>query len=196
MATSAGVQTTTVANFEGAIAFDWAPKGDYIAYVESPQSINSFLGNLIFVDLSDPDAPVFIETEAENVIAFFWSPDGSQVVYFVPAILDGAENSQPVGITEPAISLVLNIADATDGSVRQLTSILPSNNFLNILPFFDQYQRSSTIWSPDGNYLVVSALPTEDGTPGIFIIPSAGSLPPRFLVEGTLAQFKNTNSFG
>jgi TolB protein len=130
---------------------------------------------------------VTINTEAENVIAFFWSPDGEQVVYFVPAIAEDPDTGQAVEGAEPLIFLIMSIADAKDGSVREVTTFLPSTSFLNIIPYFDQYQRSSTIWSPDGNYLVVSALSTEDGTPGIFIVPSSGSLSPRFLVEGTLA---------
>jgi TolB protein len=188
---SNGAVSSIVANIDGPVAFDWSPEGDYIAYIENTRPTGSFLGALTFVDLSDSEEPITIETEAENVIAFYWSPDGDQVAYFVPAILE-----EPAGETgaesvaqgeEPLIFLVLNIADAKDGSVRQVTSFLPSPNFLNILPFFDQYQRSTTIWSPDGNYLAVSARSTEDGTPGIFIVPSSGSLSPRFLVEGTLA---------
>jgi TolB protein len=184
---STGVTSTVVTDLAGPVAFDWAPEGDYIAYVESTRQTGSFLGSLSFVDLSDPDEPVTIDTEADNVIAFFWSPDGEQVAYFVPAVAENPDGSQAVEGEEPLIFLVLYIADAKDGSIREVTHFVPSTSFLNIIPYFDQYQRSSTIWSPDGNYLVVSALSTQDGTPVIIIVPSAGSLSPRFLVEGTLA---------
>jgi TolB protein len=177
---------TVIADINGPVAFDWSPSGDYIAYVENTQSSSGFLGNLTFVDLSDPDFPEVIETEAENVIAFFWSPEGDELAYFVPAIAADESGEAPPD-QEPVVFLILYIANAADGSTRQVASFLPSESFLNILPFFDQYQRSSTIWSPDGNYMVVSALSNTDGTPGIFIVPSAGSLSPRFLTEGTLA---------
>lgn len=184
---STGVTSTVVTDLAGPVAFDWAPEGDYIAYVESNTQTNTFLGPLSFVDFSDPDEPVTITTEAENVIAFFWSPDGEKVAYFVPAIAENSDGSQVTEGEEPLIFLILYIADAKDGSIREVTHFLPSTSFLNIIPYFDQYQRSSTIWSPDGNYLVVSAISTDDGTPVIIIVPSSGSLSPRFLVEGTLA---------
>jgi len=57
--------------------------------------------------------------------------------------------------------------------------------FLNIFPFFDQYQRSATIWSPDSRYLVVSAIANES-TQGLFIVPASGDFEPRFLTEGRL----------
>lgn len=186
---SSGETTPVVTGLSNPVAFDWAPEGDYIAYVESSSLTGSFLGSLSFVDLSDLDDPVTIATESENVIAFFWSPEGEQVAYFVPAIVEDPETGEGQTTEDgtPIIFLIMYIANAKDGSIREVTTFLPSSNFLNIIPFFDQYQRSSTIWSPDGNYLVLSAISTEDGTPGIFIVPSSGSLSPRFLVEGTMA---------
>jgi TolB protein len=183
---SSGEASSLVTDLSGPVAFDWSPNGDKVAYIESIRQTGSFIGTLSFIDVSDPEEPVIMETEAENVIAFFWSPDGEQVAYFVPALLqDPNESGAPD--QEPAVFLMLHLADAKDGSVRQVTSFLPTNSFLNILPYFDQYQRSSTIWSPDGNYMVLSALSTDDSTPGIYIVPSSGSLSPRFLVDGMLA---------
>ncbi len=185
--TPAGGERSTLVELTGPVAFDWAPNGDHIAFIEGSKQTTSFSGNLNFIDISDPEEPVLIETEAENVIAFFWSPAGDQVAFFVPAILSDPANQNVTYTEETVIGLLLKIADAKDGIVRQVTSFLPSDNFLNILPFFDQYQRSSTIWSPDGNHLVLSTISTEDGTPGIYVVPSSGSLSPRFLVEGTFA---------
>jgi len=189
LATPDGIIRAFIADVEGPVAFDWAPQGDFIAYIESTRPANGFWGKLSFADLRNPQNPSIIETDADNVIAFFWSPDGEQVAYFVPAIIADENQEEPASSQsqEPEIFLVMYLANAQDGSTRQITSFLPSEGFLNILPFFDQYQRSMTIWSPDGNYIVVSALADDEGTPGIFVIPSSGSLDPRFLVEGALA---------
>lgn len=186
LAKANGDVQSILADIGGPVAFDWSPKGDHLAYIENTQSTSGFLGNLKFVNLDDPEFPEVIETDAENVIAFFWSPEGDKVVYFVPAIVNQSDD-ESTGNQDPMVFLIMYIANAIDGSTREVTSFLPSDAFLNILPFFDQYQRSATIWSPDGNYLVVSALSNSDGTPGIFVVPSAGSLSPRFLIEGSLA---------
>lgn len=189
LASPDGIIRTFITDVDGPVAFDWAPQGDFMAYIQSTRAVSGFLGKLNFVDLSNPLNPLIIETDADNVIAFFWSPDGEQVAYFVPAILGDSNQDEPVSSQsqDPVIFLVLYTANARDGSTKQITSFLPSEGFLNILPFFDQYQRSATIWSPDGNYIVLSALADDQGTPGIFVVPSSGSLDPRFLVEGALA---------
>jgi len=61
-----------------------------------------------------------------------------------------------------------------------------SEDFLNIMPFFDQYQRSATIWSPDNNNLVISAL-DQDGEQGIYAIEIAENSEARLLASGSLA---------
>jgi hypothetical protein len=62
----------------------------------------------------------------------------------------------------------------------------PNQQLLTILPTFDQYHRSATIWSPDSAYLVLSAM-TQEGAPGIWVVPASGQLPPRFITPGILA---------
>jgi hypothetical protein len=40
--------------------------------------------------------------------------------------------------------------DATTGKTWTIARFPATRGLLTILPFFDQYQRSATIWSPDG----------------------------------------------
>jgi hypothetical protein len=42
-----------------------------------------------------------------------------------------------------------------------------------------------TIWSPDSNYLVVSAVASAEQQ-GLFIVPASGDYDPRFLAEGNV----------
>ena len=64
----------------------------------------------------------------------------------------------------------------------------PEVMLTQIFPHFDQYQRSSTIWSPDGNYLVINAL-TEDEEPGIFVVNADGHFAPRLITEGVIPSW-------
>ena len=54
-----------------------------------------------------------------------------------------------------------------------------------VVPVFDQYQRSHTIWSPDSTHIVVNGV-TADNRPGIFVVSADGETPPRLVALGTL----------
>jgi Tol biopolymer transport system component len=186
LATAGGEVHSVVAEFPGAVAFAWAPQGHKVAYVASRERGQLLPGDLYFLDLADPDHPVQTVTEAEQVAAFFWAPDGERLAYMVPVIYsaEGAEIPNNVPVSE--IYLALYVTDSRDGTTKLLGTFRPTQPMLQIIPFFDQYQRSATIWSPDGNYLVISVL-DDSGAEGVFLVPSSGSLEARFLVPGRLA---------
>ena len=191
LATNDGAKQSVLASFEGPIAFSWAPAGDYVAYIEGFNTSGVTRGDLTFVNVKNSRNPIKIETEAENVIAFFWSPDGEEVVYFVPhTSSSGEEEGEESDSDLPAqFFLSLHVAEAKNGNTRDLGSFIPSTEFLNIIPYFNQYQRSATIWSPDGENIVISGLGGNEGVPIILLVPSSGNLEPRFLVEGTSAYW-------
>jgi hypothetical protein len=76
--------------------------------------------------------------------------------------------------------------DVTTGESRELFTYQPTQQFLSVLPYFDQYDQSVTIWSPDNNNLVLSFLGSS-GKPGIAVVAASGKLEPRILAEGYLA---------
>ncbi|MGH2626957.1 MAG: TolB family protein [Anaerolineales bacterium] len=186
LATAAGEIRSVVAEFPGAIAFAWAPQGHKVAYIASRAPGQILPGDLYFLDLEDPENPIRIDTEAESVVAFFWAPDGERLAYLVPVIYgpEGAAAQSDIPVSQ--ILLALYVADARGEGRKLLGTFRPTQAMLQIIPFFDQYQRSATIWSPDGNYLVISSAIGSEGE-GVFVVPSSGSIDPRFLVDGRLA---------
>ena len=76
--------------------------------------------------------------------------------------------------------------DVATGESRELFTYVPTEQFLNIIPYFDQYHQSVTIWSPDNNNLVLSFLDSE-GNPGIAVVAASGQLEPRLLTQGYIA---------
>jgi hypothetical protein len=80
----------------------------------------------------------------------------------------------------------LNVLNVTSGESRNLFTYPPTQQFLSILPYFDQYHQSVTIWSPDNNNLVLSFL-GQSGSPGIAVVAASGNLEPRMLAQGYLA---------
>ena len=172
-------------DFEGTIAFDWAPKGDYAAYLTADAGRQTLVGELTFLDLRKPEEPKHIRIEAEDVMGFFWAPDGKKLAYFVPVMLSEAAEGEQQTAENTRFLLELHIAELKSGDTERIAAFQPTETFLNIFPFFDQYQRSVTIWSPDSRNLVISAMANES-TQGLFIVPASGDFEPRFLAEGRL----------
>ncbi len=170
-----------VADVSDAVAFSWAPGGKRLAYISGQVFQGLLIGKLNFVELGDELKSV--EADHENVMAFFWAPDGKQVAYFVPA--QAAPQEGDTSGDTGGLLLSLYVADATTGKSKLIATYTPTPDFLRTLPYFDQYSRSTTIWSPDSQNLVVSAFLDQE-TPGIFVVPASGITEPRFLQPGTV----------
>jgi len=182
---AAGRLQRVLTDYEGNIAFDWAPKGDFAAYLTSDPTSQALVGDLTFLDLRNPNEPEVITTEAHEVMGFFWAPDGKKLAYFVPVVMSEAAEGEEQTAENTRFLLELHVAEPKNGNSKRIAAFQPTPNFLNIFPFFDQYQRSVTIWSPNSRNIVVSAVAGDDVL-GLFIVPASGDFEPRFLTEGRL----------
>ncbi len=182
-----GEVRSTVARVDGRAAFAWAPTGDRLAYVAFDPAGPALAGALHLVSVEGEEAGEPGEPLAESVAAFFWSPDGRRLAYFEPIVVpsQGEDTDPETQQGSEVVLLRLHVLDAGSGASREIATFQPSLSFLNLIPFFDQYQRSATIWSPDGNYIVLSGVSPRG--PGVFIVPSSGAFEPRFIARGTLA---------
>ena len=105
---------------------------------------------------------------------------GDKLAYFS---IGSTGNSD--GVTQE-FTLDLSVLEVDSGDIISLTSLRPTDAFMTqIVPHFDQYQRSSTIWSPNDRYLVINSI-TEDSGPGIFVIDATGNLQPRLANYGVM----------
>ncbi|MBI3762930.1 MAG: PD40 domain-containing protein, partial [Chloroflexi bacterium] len=188
LADSAGAEQSQLATFEGGIAFGWAPDGKHVAYITGDAESLGILGTLSIVNPQKPAEAKSVENKP--VMAFFWSPDSKQLAYFVPEIVAPTpEPGQQSSGNSQFLVLHLFVASAGDAKSHSVATFIPTRDFYNLLPYFDQYQQSATLWSPDSQNLVLSAFsPTASGDakPGVFVVHSSGNLEPRFLKEGTL----------
>ena len=180
MAEGDGSNPQEMATFSGKAAFVWSPDSQKFAYIDSDETTDTgALGNLQIVDVVTKE----VHTEERNVIAFFWSPDSRSLAYFVPYLDSSSASSEDQSAD---LLLELNILDAESGESRKILTYKPTSQFADLLPFFDQYHQSMTIWSPDSNNLVVSFVDSEAAS-GIAVVAASGRLEPRFLAEGLLA---------
>jgi TolB protein len=182
---AAGENPKKVGAFSNKTAFAWSSDSSRLAYIDGDQALNAgTFGPLHVVDLETSKETV----EDGNIIAFFWAPSGNEIAYFVllQANADSSGSSGGSAQTTPQYVLQLHVLDVTTGKSRELFTYQPTQQFLSVLPYFDQYHQSVTIWSPDNNNLVLSFL-DNSGNPGIAVVAASGKLQPRLLAQGYLA---------
>lgn len=187
LATAAGEALSALASVDNKIAFDWAPEGDTVAYLTGITRRGIMLGELALLDLSDIEDPKQIETEAQEVIAFFWSPDGRLLAYFVPVMLpEGDEFNASTERVQQRLQFELHVLEIESGESRLVTTFIPTSKFFNLVPYFDQYQRSISLWSPESDALVLSAV-RNGNDESIIIVPIFGNRSPQTIANGSLA---------
>jgi TolB protein len=165
-------------NSSDTISFAWSPDGQRVAYLTSAQ----YSGPITVVDPSGRRDDV---TLAEDAYAFFWSPDSQSLAYFTTEAITPTQTTDGEAgeAVEPQLAWKMKLLDANTGRTYELAQYQPTDRFLQMIPYFDQYHQSATIWSPDSQNLVISTY-LSDGTPGIFVVAASGNREPRFIAEG------------
>ena len=184
---AAGENPQKIGTFTEKTAFAWSSDGTRIAYIDGFQAMDAgAIGSLHVVDMETSEEII----EDADIIAFFWSPSGEEIAYFIllqtQAEGNSSGNSGGSGQANAQFVLDLHVLNVTNGESRKLFTYRPTQQFLSVLPYFDQYHQSATIWSPDNNNLVLSFL-NNSGAPGIAVVAASGNLEPRLLAEGYLA---------
>lgn len=167
-----GSEARTIVDYTSDIAFGWSPDGKRIAYIESQELI----GSLTVADPAGQQAPVKLD---EDVYAFFWSPDSKSLAYFAIGEIE-TEGGQMSTVSK------LKVLDVGSGRAREISIVFPTQPFFELIPYFDQYHQSLTIWSPDSQNLVVSTFYSDEAT-GIFVFNASGTLEPRYIADGQVA---------
>ncbi len=180
-----GIVVDSLIDFDGSVAFAWSPRDNVAAVVTAEPGARLPIGRLSFMDLRNPASPETINTEADQVLGFFWAPNGRELAYFVVQVVESEGSADGSESGSPIVFLELYVADSRSGESERIWLFRPTAPFLDMLVYFDQYQRSSTIWSPDSNYLVVPVV-LEDDRQGLAIVRSSGGFEPRLLIEAQL----------
>ncbi len=131
-------------------AFLWSPSGSHIAVGDDARPF-PFGRNpvLVYRQLRVLDGSTFEETVKidDNVVAYFWSPDGARIAY--------------VTLTSPRGLLTWSVLDVASGETTELIDFLPSPDQLTMFQFFDQYAYSHQLWSPDSRNVVFAGIPAD-----------------------------------
>lgn len=164
-----------LAQFSGPVAFAWSPKGNNLAYMTSVPGDSTHL--LKRLSLMDPSQPAKGKEVAQGpIVAYFWSPDSQKVAYFELGLKNPGQTSLiiPIAQSTPKIDVDVQVYDLASGVTRKAATFQPTDSFQQVFSFFDQYQRSATLWSPDSKNLVLAGL-DNNGNSNIFVASIDGS---------------------
>ncbi len=182
-----GQNQQVLTEYNGNISFAWSPNGQRIAYVVSPDNELGTPGPLTIVDPSGKKDPVVLKDR--DVYAFFWSPNSQQIAYFINQPMEGEEDAEEAEEQNQQEIFIwgLHVLDADNGRSHSVqTTLVATEQFLQVIPYFDQYHQALTIWSPDSKNLVLSGY-RPDGTPTIVVAAASGKLEPRYIADGYVA---------
>lgn len=143
--------------------FSLAPEGRHLAYIDTAGE-NAALVALDLISL----APTPVTTAP--TIAFFWSPDASRL-----AVLTTAGDGHVQWLV-------------SEGSnIHHLQPFRPTRTWAtSVLPFFEQYAQSHTVWSSDSTSLVVPAV-DDQGQAGALIQTADSSGHQQWIPDAELA---------
>jgi hypothetical protein len=173
-----------VSEVEGRSAFSIGPNGRRAAGIDGTLGrFGAIRGQLWIAELGD-DAGVDSEdvADAPSVMAAFWSPDGTRLVYFQPAF--DAERASELLVR-------FTVLDFADGSKRTFGPLYVSPVFANeVIYRFDQFARNGTMWAPDSSAITMGLIDAT-GRPGVYVVPvTPGGGAPRRIASGDLPVWR------
>ncbi len=208
LATGQGSSPNPIVTYSGAIAFAWSPDGTRIASLVTPDNADLPVQGPIFV--SDASGQNRKQVVKEDAIAFYWAPNGKQIAYLtlVEPNQSSSQSRNSLWLTRRRatrtraatqrsalaapmqqaadIQLQWHVVNLVDGRAQTLATFTPTDHFISLLPFFDQYARSVTFWSPDSQHLVYSQQDAQ-GAGSVWVADMAPGSTPRKIADGTLA---------
>ena len=159
-------EAAPLARIRGFAVFSADPSGSRVAVqgsADAPDAVSAALQQIPRVPFNslaviDVASGTLERISDEPALGFFWSPDGTTLLFLT-------------GGDQPA---TVQWHTWQDGVTTELATFTPSPTFLrDLLPFFDQYAQSMTLWSPDSTQFAFPGVVGDER--GIWVQPVDGS---------------------
>ena len=161
----------------------WSPDGTQIAVADQSISRTQLFDRLMLVP-ADGGAPTSLVSarSSDDIWAFFWAPTSERLAWVT---VNGASQE-----------LEMRVSSIDGAEIKNIFDFRPSAEVFIMMSFFDQYGHSHSLWSPDGQSLVVAGskgeaarrsngrTPTGDR---IYVLDANGIEGPKDLGPGVLA---------
>jgi len=157
-----------------AVSFD--PTGDTVASIgpnkPGQSAISVPFGPLRLLDPASGKVRTLLDG---SVVSFWWSPNGKTIAALLVQPADGSASAAPASSVSPSAaaasptaspsSVHLVFVDVASGKVRSEAVVDPGRLYIDqYLTYFDQYERSHRVWSPDSTSLLVPVVDADGGT--------------------------------
>ncbi len=157
------------------VVFAWAPDGKSLAVAEATTPDDLFFGGINLVHLSDGHRE---RLYAGPLGAFYWSPNGSQMLVAAPEFDSGEWR--------------WDLVSRSSHRVREISRFFPTIEFQFMSPHFDQFAQSHRLWAPDSEHFVYFGYPTtareeSEPVPATVWIADAKTAKVRRMGEGRAA---------
>jgi TolB protein len=165
------------ADLPGAVAFSWSPDSTQVAYRTLTREEGA--GPLVVLDAGTGDE---VARSSAGVLGFFWSPDSGRVAYLTLSPTQGSPSAQQPGEIVSAASDRSSLAaqnqvatldwiiwDIATNAELRVARFVPTTEMIYLISYFDQFNQSHRLWSPDSRYLVY-ADETIGGQPTVNIL--------------------------
>ena len=172
-----GSQPESVALVPKRMALAWSPTQHLLAIATT-----SFISAPLFeeVRVFDVGSGALHPLIQEPLAAFFWSPDGTRILY-------AKRNPDRAHWTW----VVVDVHSRTSFPV---VNFIPSRPQILVFQYFDQYALSHRLWSPDSQFFTFSGHTDPNPNPGpggrspsVYIVPVTKDATPQRLSDGHIA---------
>jgi Tol biopolymer transport system component len=147
-----------------------SPDDRHIAYLQFPRAEQeSGFGTAHIVDIEGENGRQLLEESSVNM---YWSPDGTKLALLTPTASGRFR---------------WWVYDMETEVLEPLVSFVPTLDFSQTVPYFDQYHQSLTFWSPDSRYFVITKRDPGSQDGSVWVLDTMAQEAPRQIGEGIFA---------
>lgn len=177
IAAADGSAAKSFGTFPEKITLEWSPTHSQLAVATSAFAGDPLVEDLRLIDV--PSGKVRTLTK-DNFAAYFWSPDGTRILYARRKF--------------DSFLWTWCIVDIATGKIHEVSDFLPARPMLIVFQYFDQYALSHRLWSPDSKRFVFTGSAGSDAhpatairTPSVYVVDATSKATPQVIADGHVA---------
>lgn len=165
-----------------------SPDNKHIAYIQVERNSRPPFGIAYLVGTDGSNKQKLLDS---LVGSLYWSPDGTKLALLALTRRDDGSTARAGGLAAPLpqeIAFRWLIYHVDTKELETLITFSPTPEFMQTVPFFDQYHLSLTFWSPDSRYFVVTKeAENKNGEGAVWVLDTTGQAEALRVGDGTLA---------
>ncbi|MBI1876832.1 MAG: PD40 domain-containing protein [Chloroflexi bacterium] len=185
---AATLEQTLITPLQNFAYLTLSPDDKHIAYVQIEGNTRPPFGVAYLVGADGQNKRKLLDNPVGSL---YWSPDGKKLAILALARRDDGSTAKAGGLAAPLrqeITFRWLVYQVETEEIENLISFTPTEDFLQTVPFFDQYHLSLTFWSPDSRYFVITKeKDSNDHDGAVWVLDTTGQAEPLKVGEGTLA---------